>query len=119
MENKKYKGIVAIDLFGGAGGLSRGLQDAGIKVLAGIDFDESAKKSYEYNNKAPFITKDIKLLKADEILELLKGYEDYYFLLCGCAPCQAFSTRSSKQKRSRRKKKFTIRIRQTYKRDKS
>jgi len=98
MKNKKYKGIVAIDLFAGAGGLSRGLKDAGIKVLAGIDFDKSAKKSYEYNIKAPFITKDIKLLRAEEILKLLEGYEDYYFLLCGCAPCQAFSTRNSRQK---------------------
>lgn len=94
----KKNGIVAIDLFAGAGGLSRGLQDSGIKIIAGIDFDASAQKTYEYNNNAPFIKKDIRDVSAEDILELLKGYENYYFLLCGCAPCQAFSTRNPKQK---------------------
>lgn len=97
-DKNNKKGIVAIDLFAGAGGLSRGLQDSGIKVLAGIDFDDSARKSYEYNNEAIFIKQNIKELKGKDILSLLKGYENYYFLLCGCAPCQAFSTRNAKQK---------------------
>jgi len=96
--NKKYKGIVAIDLFAGAGGLSRGLHDAGIKVIAGIDIDHTAQKTYEHNNKSKFITKDISKVTSKDIFELLKGYEDYYYLLAGCAPCQAFSTRNHKQK---------------------
>ena len=97
-KTKKYKGIVAIDLFAGAGGLSRGLHDAGIHVIAGIDIDLSAKKTYEYNNTSKFIYKDIRNVNSQDIFELLKGYEDYYYLLAGCAPCQAFSTRNSKQK---------------------
>ncbi len=94
----RCKGIVAIDLFAGAGGLSRGLLDAGIKVIAGIDIDESAQKTYEQNNKSLFVNKDITEVTADDIFKLLEGYEDYYFLLAGCAPCQAFSTRNHKQK---------------------
>ena len=33
------KQIEAIDLFCGAGGLSRGLSDSGLKVVAGVDVD--------------------------------------------------------------------------------
>lgn len=94
----KKKGIVAIDLFAGAGGLSCGLEKSGINVIAGIDIDKTAQKTYEYNNKSMFIYKDIRDVTSKDISELLKGYEDYYFLLCGCAPCQAFSTRNSQQK---------------------
>ena len=36
---KPVKQIYAVDLFCGAGGLTRGLLDAGIKVRAGIDID--------------------------------------------------------------------------------
>lgn len=43
--------IKAIDFFCGAGGLTRGLLNAGIKVLAGVDNDERLKETYTYNNK--------------------------------------------------------------------
>ena len=97
-KTEKYKGIVAIDLFAGAGGLSRGFHDAGIHVIAGIDIDHTAKKTYEYNNSSKFIYKDIRDVTSQNIFDLLKGYEEYYYLLAGCAPCQAFSIRNSKQK---------------------
>ena len=44
------KDIIAIDLFCGAGGLSRGLIDAGIKVVLGIDWFDSALKTFEKNH---------------------------------------------------------------------
>ena len=44
------KEIVAIDLFCGAGGLTRGLLDAGIDVVAGIDVDTYAEIAYKRNN---------------------------------------------------------------------
>ena len=50
----------AVDFFCGAGGMSYGLARAGIKVLAGIDFDASCRKTYEQNNKpAKFLEKNI------------------------------------------------------------
>ena len=39
--------ITAIDLFCGIGGLTYGLVKSGIKVVAGIDLDESCKFAYE------------------------------------------------------------------------
>lgn len=84
-------GIVAIDLFCGAGGVTRGLLDAGINVAAGIDFDASVKSAYEYNNKpAKFIQKDIFQLQAKELLEIYEQHQGKR-LLAGCAPCQPFS----------------------------
>ena len=41
--------IKAIDFFCGAGGLTRGLLDAGISVVAGIDNDNRIRKTYESN----------------------------------------------------------------------
>ena len=40
-----------------------GLRQAGINVIAGVDFDKDAKETYEYNNPgAVFIQSDIKAL---------------------------------------------------------
>ena len=49
-----------MDFFCGAGGLTRGLLDAGIKVKAGIDNDARLKQTYEHNNKpSRFVDQDI------------------------------------------------------------
>jgi DNA (cytosine-5)-methyltransferase 1 len=90
--------IIAIDLFCGAGGLTRGFLDSGIKVIAGIDWSETAKETYERNNNVPYIKKDIHDIKGHEIRNLLKEDDGKLFLLAGCAPCQPFSTRNSKKK---------------------
>ena len=37
----------AIDLFCGVGGLTKGLEQAGINVVAGIDFEPSCQYAYE------------------------------------------------------------------------
>ena len=47
MMASKYK---AIDFFCGGGGMTCGLRQAGINVIAGVDFDQDAKETYEYNN---------------------------------------------------------------------
>ena len=53
--------IKAIDFFCGAGGLTRGLLDTGIQVLAGVDVDTRLKETYEHNNKpSKFLNLDIK-----------------------------------------------------------
>ena len=46
------KRIVAVDLFCGAGGLTRGLFDAGIDVVAGYDIDEACRFPYEEQQRA-------------------------------------------------------------------
>ncbi|MEZ8410476.1 DNA cytosine methyltransferase [Vibrio splendidus] len=84
--------INAVDLFCGAGGLTHGLERAGINVIAGYDVEESCRFAYESNNQAKFINKDVTKLHKEEIDALLSGSD--YTLLAGCAPCQPFSTYS-------------------------
>lgn len=84
------KNISAIDLFCGIGGLSYGFQQAGIKVKAGVDFDDSCKYAFETNCHAKFIHEDITKLKSENIEAFYN--EDDIRVLVGCAPCQPFST---------------------------
>ncbi len=87
--------IVCIDLFCGAGGLTRGLMDAGIRVVRGVDVDETAKKTYERNNPgAEFMHADIRKISPDAIMDGVD--RNGYLMLAGCAPCQPFSTHAPK-----------------------
>lgn len=93
MRNKK---VVAVDLFCGVGGLTHGLQNEGIKVVAGIDSDESCRYAYETNNDSRFILKDISDVEGRELKKLYpKGSIK---VLVGCAPCQTFSQHTLKNK---------------------
>jgi DNA (cytosine-5)-methyltransferase 1 len=90
--------IKAIDFFCGAGGLTRGLLDAGIEVLAGVDHDAGLKDTYEKNNSpSRFICHDI---RTAEIVKLRKelGIGKYdRVLYAACTPCQPFSTLNQRQ----------------------
>ena len=79
-----------IDLFCGIGGLTKGLELAGLNVVAGIDFNESCRYAYETNNQAGFIHGDITAITAQDI-EALFPEDENIRILVGCAPCQPFS----------------------------
>ena len=86
------KDIVAVDLFCGAGGLTRGLLDAGIQVKKGYDIDEKLKYTYEKNNEGvEYHCEDVHEVSGESLLKGL-DLENDYFLLAGCAPCQPFSS---------------------------
>lgn len=96
------KQIYAVDLFCGAGGLTRGLLDAGIKVRAGVDLDPVCAFPYETNNeKVRFLQKSVSDLKPGEIQHFYR--KGSLRLLAGCAPCQTFSSYNMKA-RSREQK---------------
>lgn len=95
--------INAIDLFCGVGGLTYGVQEAGINVVAGFDFEASCKFAYEHNNKAKFVHRDIKELREDELLSYYPEDTDIKIMI-GCAPCQPFSAYSHRYKDSESKK---------------
>lgn len=84
--------IVGVDLFCGAGGLTRGLLDSGILVSAGLDIESNCKYAYESNNGAKFYSKDVTTLTSEELKAMYA--EGEVRLLAGCAPCQPFSTYS-------------------------
>lgn len=84
--------LSAIDLFCGAGGLSLGLKQAGFKVLAAVDNDPLAVKSFKANHrKTRVILSDIRRLPAARLRRDLKLKRGELDLLAGCPPCQSFS----------------------------
>lgn len=82
--------VDAVDLFCGAGGLTKGLETASIKVRAGFDVDPTCRYPYEANTSALFQLRDVGELTVDDLLPLWGGAG--IRLLAGCAPCQPFST---------------------------
>jgi DNA (cytosine-5)-methyltransferase 1 len=80
------KKIRAIDLFCGVGGLTKGLENAGIEVVAGLDNDKDCKYSYEKNNNAKYIEADITKYDFDDMGKLFG--DDAVRVMVGCAPCQ-------------------------------
>lgn len=91
-----------VDLFCGVGGLTCGLESAGLTVIAGYDLDSTCEYTYTHNNNAEFINKNIEDVTGKEIKRLLRGYD--VKILAGCAPCQPFS-RHQKDKKNREKHK--------------
>ncbi|MFL2095245.1 DNA cytosine methyltransferase [Marinilactibacillus psychrotolerans] len=89
--------IEAVDLFCGVGGLTYGIQQSGIDVIAGYDVDESCRFAYESNNHSKFIHKDIKEVTGKELNSLYSDNVDIKILM-GCAPCQPFSSYSYRYK---------------------
>lgn len=93
-ENRKQKvGFCAIDFFCGGGGMTCGLRQAGIEVLAGVDFDAAVGPTYEYNNPgSKFVYADITQLEL-EYFEKNMGVQknDDHLIMVGCSPCQYYS----------------------------
>lgn len=89
MENNTRRPIQVIDLFCGVGGLTCGLSQAGLDVVAGFDIDSTCKYAYEHNNHVTYNLRDIRKVKGEEIKGLYS--DDAIRVLVGCAPCQPFS----------------------------
>lgn len=98
--------VSSVDIFCGIGGLTHGLIKAGIKVVAGIDSDETCNYAYETNNNALFIKSDVRNLQAADVKSLL-GNADFKVLV-GCAPCQCFSKHTQKLKNRKRDEKWKL-----------
>lgn len=91
--------IEAVDLFCGAGGLTYGLQKAGVKVKLGVDIDPACEFPFTENNQAKFLSKSVTEFSGEELsVHYAPGV---IRLLAGCAPCQPFSTLSNGQDREK------------------
>lgn len=88
---------VAVDLFCGIGGLTKGLELSGLQVAAGIDIDEKCQFAYEENNESLFIHSDVTNVTAEQINELFP--ENCIRAIVGCAPCQPFSKYSQRYRK--------------------
>lgn len=83
---------IAIDLFCGAGGLSKGLQMSGFSVAAAVENDKNAASTYKRNHpNTVLITKDISDLTFHELLDSAGIYLSEIDVIAGGPPCQGFS----------------------------
>ena len=99
--------VKIIDLFCGVGGLTYGLQRAGLDVLAGIDNDESCEYAYTQNNHgSSFLTADIATVSAGDLRALYPAGS--IKVLVGCAPCQPFSKHAHKNRERRNDGKYSL-----------
>lgn len=102
--------LKAIDFFCGAGGMTNGFKKAGIDVIAGIDFDEDCKETYEYNNKGvKFILADIKKLSFsifEKETKVRKNDDNLIFI--GCSPCQYWTKIKTNKTKSEESKNLLI-----------
>ena len=106
--------FLAVDFYCGAGGTSRGLQDAGGYVIAGIDKDDACQDTYQCNNlnlaldgkKPAFLPFDMLPASSDypegqqqkvwdELNTLIPRYRRLApgvpLLFAICAPCQSYT----------------------------
>jgi DNA (cytosine-5)-methyltransferase 1 len=81
-----------IDLFCGAGGLSKGFQQAGYNVLLGSDIDPIFGETFSRShNDAIFLAKPIQKLTSAEIMSSAGLSTGQLDVLVGGPPCQGYS----------------------------
>lgn len=91
---KKFK---CVDLFAGAGGLSLAARDAGFSVVAAIEKDTNACKTYranliDKNHRTVLYEEDIMKLEPQQVLAAHFDDESHCDVVLGGPPCQGFST---------------------------
>lgn len=107
MNKIKYK---AIDFFCGGGGMTCGLRQAGINVIAGVDIDSEAKSTYEKNNPgSKFVEADIRGLDVNFFERKFEiSRNDDSLILIGCSPCQFYSIINTSKEKSKESKDLLL-----------
>jgi DNA (cytosine-5)-methyltransferase 1 len=85
------KSINVIDLFCGCGGMSKGLTDAGLNIIAGIDVWDKAINSYKKNFHHQAICEDLTKLPPEKFNDMYNKENKNVDLIVGGPPCQGFS----------------------------
>ncbi len=111
--SNSYNKLKAVDFFCGGGGMSFGMQQAGLEILAGIDNEERCKETYEANiGKNKFIKADVFELKEKELQKNLGlKRRDKNLVLIGCSPCQFWSIINTDKTKSQKSKNLLIEFR--------
>lgn len=89
--DRRKRNYPSISLFSGAMGLDIGLEQSGIDIRIGQDFDRSCVETMQANRR-PSLSGDIRRISPNQLLEVARLKVGETFLLCGGPPCQPFST---------------------------
>ena len=93
-----WNGFNAISTFSGCGGSSLGYKMAGFRVLWASEFIPSAQQTYRANHPKTILdTRDIRQVKAEEILDAIGMKPGELDLFDGSPPCASFSTAGSRE----------------------
>lgn len=95
-----------IDLFCGCGGMSKGLSDAGLNIVAGIDVWDKAVDSYNNNFEHNAYCEDLTKLSPEKFNELYNKENHEIDLVVGGPPCQSFSIAGKRDKNDPRNTLF-------------
>ena len=95
-----------IDLFCGCGGMSKGLTDAGLNIIAGIDIWDKAVESYNKNFEHKAYCEDLTKLPPEKFNELYNKENKNIDILVGGPPCQSFSIAGKRDKNDPRNALF-------------
>lgn len=100
-----------VDLFSGAGGLSKGFMDAGYNILVGVDFDDSALLTFKKNHiGADALKLDLSNREnIDAVIDCLSGKgveKNDLDVLVGGPPCQGFSIAGPRDMDDKRNKLY-------------
>jgi DNA (cytosine-5)-methyltransferase 1 len=103
---KNKENLEAVDFFCSGGGMTNGMTQAGVSVLAGIDIDITCKETYEKNNpNSKFIHADLfNLAEKDIEREINIKKNDDNLIFIGCSPCQYWSIIRTDKKRAEKTK---------------
>lgn len=87
----------AIDIFGGAGGLTVGLKRAGFRVVAAVERESHSFATYKANHpEIKCVNQDIATVSSAALLRF--AGTERIDLLAGCPPCQGFTSLTAKYK---------------------
>ncbi len=89
--NKITAKINVLDLFCGCGGMSKGLEDAGLNIKAGLDIWDKAIDSYKQNFDHLSVCEDISKLSPVSFCEKYNINNQDIDVIVGGPPCQGFS----------------------------
>jgi DNA (cytosine-5)-methyltransferase 1 len=80
-----------LDLFCGCGGMTQGLKESGMHVVAGIDVWDKAIESYSANHSHTAICADLTALSPEQFQAQYNPSQESIDVIVGGPPCQGFS----------------------------
>lgn len=95
-----------VDLFCGCGGMSKGLSDAGLNVITGIDVWDEAVNNYNNNFSHKAYCEDLTKLSPEKFNEMYNKNNQNIDIIVGGPPCQSFSMAGKRDKNDPRNSLF-------------